>query len=164
LPQSKSIYYEIDFSNDRNGRALFLPAFAGENYIKGEIMTKILNIIDTAYRATLEEQDDTSLWFIEACTKAGATMNILLTGNAVNYAVKDQNTKSLHFGSGAIPHPSKFQDDISRFCKSGAHVFLLKDDAEERGIPQESIIPDVEYISRDQLARFIDKYDHVWHW
>ncbi|MGE0172690.1 MAG: DsrE family protein [Oligoflexales bacterium] len=125
---------------------------------------KILSIVDTAYRATLEEQDDTSLWFNHACKNAGAPIDILLTGNAVNYAVKSQNPQALHFGTGEIPHPNHFQEDLKNFKKTGANVFFLKDDLEERGIKATELIKEIEGISRAQLARFVDQYDHIWHW
>lgn len=128
-------------------------------------MKKILSVVDTAYRATLEEQDDTSLWLNHACRNAGASIDILLTGNAVNYAVKTQNPKALHFGSSrGVAHPNKFHEDLHQIKNSGAKIFYLIDDIEERGISKSAVISDVEGIKRSQMASLIDSYEHIWHW
>lgn len=127
-------------------------------------MKSILSIVDTAYRATLEEQDDTSLWFNHACLKAGANISILLTGNAVNYAVKFQQAKSLNFGSSGIPYPSKFHEDLRNFKEAGGGIFYLEDDLEERGISKDNIIECIEPVRRTKLASLIDSYDQIWHW
>ncbi|TDJ04393.1 MAG: hypothetical protein E2O68_08195 [Deltaproteobacteria bacterium] len=127
-------------------------------------MGKIINVIDTAYRATLEEQDDTSLWFTRACKNAGADMDILLTGNAVNYVVRNQNPHALYLGKGAIPHPSKFQDDLSDFIKSGGRLYFLNNDLEERGIESKEIIEGAQALDRTKMASFLDTYENIWHW
>jgi predicted peroxiredoxin len=125
---------------------------------------KILSIIDTAYRATLEEQDDTTLWFSAACKNAGADLTLLLTGNAVNYSVKDQKPSALTFGKAEIPHPPQPQEDLKKLIEKGVGVFLMKEDAEERAIPSDSMIQGIKPIARNQLSKLIDQYDLIWHW
>src|SRR5262245_18603034 len=118
-------------------------------------MNKILSVIATAYRATLEEQDDTSLWLNHACRKAGAAIDVLLTGNAVNYGTKFQNPKALNFGTGSISHPNKFHEDLQAFMATGAKILLIKEDAEERGIAADAMIGGIEWISRTALPRLL---------
>jgi hypothetical protein len=117
---------------------------------------KVLSVIDTAYRATQEEQDDAGLWMTAAAKNAGVEdVTVLLTGNAVNYAVK---------GGGSVPHPFDAAGDIQRMADKGIEFFLIREDAEERGINPDTMLSCVEAISRSQLAGFVDGYDSIWHW
>jgi len=127
-------------------------------------MAKILSVVDTAYRGTLEEQDDTSLWLTAACKNAGADMTVLLTGNAVNYAVKTQEASGLTFGRAKISHPANATDDLSRMIGKGVNVFLLREDAQERGIDPSSFVAGIEPMSRAGLAKFVSQFDLIWHW
>lgn len=126
---------------------------------------KVLSVIDTAYRAAQEEQDDAGLWFSAAVKNAGIEdLSILLTGNAVNYAVKDHITDPMNIGGGTVPYPFDPSGDIGRMVEKGISFYLLRDDAEQRGIDASSFIGSVEFISRSQLAGFIGQYDSIWHW
>ena len=69
-------------------------------------MAKYLSIIDTAGRATIEEQDDTAVWFSHAMKNGGADVSILLRGDAVLYAQLNQDAKGLRFGARAVKGPT----------------------------------------------------------
>jgi hypothetical protein len=125
---------------------------------------KVCSIIDTAYRATLEEQDDTAVWFTHILRQNGADMTILLTGNAVNYAVRGQQPPALRFGTASIDFPPRLDQDLLKAAQAGVKLVLLRDDAAQRGIPAETLLPEVEQIGREQLADFLDGFDLVWHW
>jgi sulfur relay (sulfurtransferase) DsrF/TusC family protein len=125
---------------------------------------KVLNIIETAYRATLEEQDDTVIWLTHAMKGAGAEMDVLLRGNAVNYAVKGQDASGLAFGEKRQTQPPRLDEDVAKLIAKGTKVYLIREDLVERGIDQEELISGVEMVSRQELPKLFAGYDQVWHW
>lgn len=125
---------------------------------------KVLNIIETAYRATLEEQDDTILWLTQALKGAGADISVLLRGNAVNYAVKGQDASGLRFGDKAQTQPPRIDEDIERMISKGIRMLVVEDDLAERGVEKSDLVANVESISRSGIPALMDSYDKVWHW
>jgi sulfur relay (sulfurtransferase) DsrF/TusC family protein len=127
-------------------------------------MGKVLNIIESAYRGTLEEQDDTIIWLTHALKGAGADLDVLLRGNAVNYAVQGQNASGLAFGDKKQTQPPRIDEDVAKLGEKGILVHVVEEDLAERGLGSGDLIASVEMISRAGLPKLLGGYDHVWQW
>ena len=125
---------------------------------------KILQIVETAYRATLEEQDDPVLWLVTSLRGNGADTDVLLRGNAVNYVVRDQDASGLQFGERRQTQPPRLADDVRRLGEKGVRVFYVEDDAKRRGIARDEIIDGPTPIAAHAFAELIEGYQQVWHW
>jgi sulfur relay (sulfurtransferase) DsrF/TusC family protein len=125
---------------------------------------RVLQIIEPAYRATLEEQDDTVLWFTRALRAAGAQADVLLQGSAVNYAVRGQDAGGLRLGAWRQAHPPAIAAELAALVGSGARVAAVKEDLEERGIAPRQLVADVELLGRRSLAGLFGQYDRIWKW
>ncbi len=125
---------------------------------------RVLQIIESAYRATLEEQDDTVLWFTRALRAAGAQADVLLQGSAVSYAVQAQDASGLRLGAWQQVHPPAIAEELAALIGSGARVAAIKEDLDERGIAARQLVADVELLGRKSLAGLFGQYAHVWKW
>ena len=126
-------------------------------------MAKYLSIIDDAGRATIEEQDDTAVWFTQAMRNGGADVSILLRGDAVNYAVLNQDATGLRFGARAVKGPNLVRDIQAAIAKK-IPLYAVADDLAERGIAGGQLIPGVEQIGRSGIARLIESHDRILGW
>jgi len=127
-------------------------------------MAKILSIVESAYRATLEEQDDTVLWFNHMLANAGVELAVLLRGNAVNYLSRGQEVGELTFGSAGLGNPPKLGEDVAALKARGkVPVYYVEEDARERGLEGSGLV-EAGPVSRAELPRFVAGYDRVFHW
>ncbi len=125
---------------------------------------KILHIIETAYRATIEEQDDPVLWISHAMKGAGAHLAVLLRGEAVNYAVKGQDASGLSFGAKKQTQPPRLERDISSLIDKGVDVQIVEDDVAKMGLEKSDLIPAVKGVKEAGIPSLMNNFDLVWHW
>lgn len=126
---------------------------------------KTLNIVDSAYRAVMEEQDDTILWLVAAMQGAGAEHTVLLRANAVSYAVAGQGAPGLAIGEWVQTQAPKMDCDVADLItKRKIPVFVVEEDMTERGIERRELIADVRLVSRSAIAGMCAEHDlvHLW--
>src|SRR5260370_21061463 len=95
---------------------------------------KTLRIIESAYRATIEEQDDTIVWLHGAMKGAGADLPVLLRGNAVNYLVQRQDAAGLAFGDWRQTQPPTIASDLAAPAAKGGDICYVAEDLTAPGI------------------------------
>ena len=127
-------------------------------------MAKRLQIIECAYRATLEEQDDPVLWITHAMRGAGGEFDVLLRGNAVNYAVRGQDASGLAFGAKSQTQPPRIDEELHNLTAKGVDVFAVEEEIARRGIVAGDLVEGVRTIKRSEIAPLLGEYAQVWHW
>jgi sulfur relay (sulfurtransferase) DsrF/TusC family protein len=125
---------------------------------------KALNIIETGYRATLEEQDDPGVWLSYTLKSAGADVDVLLRGSAVNYAAKGQDAAGLEYGAWRQTQPPRLAENIASLTSQGMAVYIVSEDLQERGLEGVPLVEGLTPVKRGELARLFRNYDQVWHW
>ncbi len=125
---------------------------------------KTLSIIESAYRATLEEQDDTIVWITHAMKGAGADLTVLLRANAVNYGVNSQDAAGVQFGAWSQTQPPQLAKDLQGLLGKGVEVYVVEEDLADRGINKNELIPGLKFTSRSGIAQLCADHARIWHW
>jgi sulfur relay (sulfurtransferase) DsrF/TusC family protein len=125
---------------------------------------KVLHIVESAYRGTLEEQDDTIIWLAHCLRNAGAELEVLLKDNAVNYALLGEDSSGLRFGNWNQTRPPKIAAQISSLIAKQVPVHVVHEHLAMRGLSEAPRIADVNLVSRANLGRLFETCDQVWHW
>lgn len=125
---------------------------------------KVLQIIESAFRGTIEEQDDAVIWVTLAMKGAGADLNVLLRGNAVTSATKGQDASGLSFGEWKQTQPPNIEGQVAGLVGKGIEVYYVEEDAAERGLKKGDLVDGLKPVTRDKLPGLLAAHDNVWHW
>ena len=126
---------------------------------------KTLNIVESGYRAVMEEQDDTILWLLAAMQGAGAEHSVVLRGNAVNYAVAGQGAPGLTIGGWKQTQAPRMDNDVIDLIeRRKIPVFVIEEDLAARGIERGELVPGVQLLSARMLPKRMAEYELVSHW
>jgi len=125
---------------------------------------KTLQVLRSAYRCNLEEQDDPVLWITGFFRASGADVDVLLRDAAVNYVTRGQDSAGLQFGTCTQTHPPDPERDVSALLNSGARVFVVAEDLRALGVQRDRCLPEVTFVPAADLPRLFAEYERIWHW
>jgi hypothetical protein len=126
---------------------------------------KSLNIVETAYRAVMEEQDDTILWLLAAMQGAGGARTVVLRGNTVNYAIAGQGAPGLTVGEWKQTQAPRMDRDVADLIENRKiPVYVVEEDLADRGIASDELVSGVKLVSRRVLPGLFAEYEIVSHW
>ena len=123
----------------------------------------ILSVLSHTEYGNLEDSD-IGLFASAFAPVTGNQMTILLSEDAVNYAVRGQDGTGIRIAGGTVQPGFLIETDIRSVQASSVPVFILKEDLEERGVQTRELVEGVKLLSRRELGRFIDQFDTVWNW
>jgi sulfur relay (sulfurtransferase) DsrF/TusC family protein len=92
-------------------------------------------------------------------------VNVLLRDSAVTYAVERQDMKGAKVLGVDVQEFDTNPARVVRFMlEHGGRVYVVREDAEARGIAPTDLVPGVELISREETVGLIETHDAVMVW
>lgn len=123
----------------------------------------ILSVLAHTEYGNLEDSD-IGLFASAFAPVTGNRMTILLTEDAVNYALRGQNGTGIKIAGGTVQPGFLIETDLKSVQDSGTPVYALTEDLDERGLAPGDLIPGVKLLKRGEYGRFVDQFDTVWNW
>jgi sulfur relay (sulfurtransferase) DsrF/TusC family protein len=124
---------------------------------------KILSVLSHTEYGNLEDSD-IGLFASAFAPVTGNEMAVLLTEDAVNYAVRGQDGTGIKIAGGTVQPGFLIETDIRSVQSSNIPVYAFREDLAERGIEERELVPGIRLMSRQELGRLVDRFDTVWNW
>ena len=125
---------------------------------------RILQVLTTAYRATLEEQDDPVLWLTHCLRNNGAPIDLLFRNTAVNYVVRAQAPAGLTIGQWTQTQPPDIAFEVRALISKECRAYVVVDDLVARGVHRDEVLDEIGFVARAELPALLRSYKHIWQW
>jgi intracellular sulfur oxidation DsrE/DsrF family protein len=89
---------------------------------------------------------------------------VVLSGNAVNYAVMAQGVPPLMFGDRVQKRAPRIAEQVAGLVAKGIPVMVVRECLGARGIDAEELMDGLTMIQQAALPKVMNDYDQVWHW
>ena len=123
----------------------------------------ILSVLSHTEYGNLEDSD-IGLFASAFAPATGNQMTILLSEDAVNYAVRGQNGTGIKIAGGTVQPGFLIETDLQSLQDSKIPVYALREDVAERGLTEDELVKGVKLMPRSEPGKFVDQFDSVWNW
>jgi sulfur relay (sulfurtransferase) DsrF/TusC family protein len=123
----------------------------------------ILSVLSHTEYGNLEDSD-IGLFASAFAPATGNQMTILLSEDAVNYALRGQDGTGIKIAGGTVQPGFLIETDIQSVQDSKIPVYALREDLAERGIAEGELVKGVKLLGRNEFGKFVDQFDSVWNW
>ena len=123
----------------------------------------ILSVLSHTEYGNLEDSD-IGLFASAFAPATGNQMTILLSEDAVNYALRGQDGTGIKIAGGTVQPGFLIETDIQSVQDSKIPVYALREDLAERGIAEGDLVKGVKLLGRNEFGKFVDQFDSVWNW
>lgn len=121
-------------------------------------------ILERAYTGAIEEQYSNILWICWSHQKMDCQMAVVLRGNTLLYARRQQQTSELTIGDIRVTQLSNYSEYLEQLIASGGAVYILRGDIDRFALNVEEVLPGVQVINTSDLASLCGEYDNIWYW
>jgi hypothetical protein len=122
-----------------------------------------LAILERAYRGSLEEQYGHIVWLSRVMKGMGADHALLLKGDTVMFARRDQPRTSLCIGDTVVTDVSHYASQVQDLSQK-ATVFVWWPDVERLKLTTDALIEGVLPVCDSDMPALISRFDCVWYW
>lgn len=124
---------------------------------------KILSVLSHTEYGNLEDSD-IGLFASAFAPVTGHEMSVLLTEDAVNYAVRGQSGTGITIAGGTVQPGFLIETDVQSVQAANIPVYAFREDLDVRGIGEGELVAGIKLMSRRELGKFVDRFDTVWNW
>ncbi len=124
---------------------------------------KILSVLSHTEYGNLEDSD-IGLFASAFAPVTGNPIALLLSDDAVNYAVRGQNGTGITIAGGTVQPGFLIETDIRSVQESQIPVYAFREDLAARGLSEGELVPGVQIIGRRDYGRLVEQHDLVWNW
>ncbi len=123
-----------------------------------------LAIVERAYRGSIEEQYGHIVWLSRIMKGMNAPTALLLKGDTVMFAKRQQAHTKLTIGDMQLNVLSHYESGIMDLMAAGVPLYGWHPDLVRLQLTESTMVEGIEWIRDADMPGLISRHDCVWYW